>query len=208
MTHKKIRVHSQKNLLNHTQRATQWNGGWCICSLVSLPLWKWIFVIHPLILVVYFPGKRLNRPPPCTGGFLHFICTQKNIQPPVLEVSYILPKVLPLPQESALALCLSQVPVTPTQSLGCPDHKNSTQLSYLGPCTELTWSSTVPAWAGPFSCIANWLLIWSLLSATEIVDFPSPEATATRLWDESPSEEGDLHGSVGDLKIPDGFPYS
>jgi hypothetical protein len=74
-----------------------------------------------------------------------------------LEVSYILPTVLPPPQESALVLCPRQVSVTPPQPLGCPNHQHSIWLSYLGPCTELTWSSMVLAWAGPFSFVANWL---------------------------------------------------
>jgi hypothetical protein len=55
--------HSQKNLLHHTQRAIWWNTGWCIYSLVSLPLWKWIFVTHPLTSAVsIFPGKLTPSP--------------------------------------------------------------------------------------------------------------------------------------------------
>jgi hypothetical protein len=63
---------------------------------------------------VYFPRKRLS---PYTGGFLHFIHIPGGLfnPRPILDISYILPKMLPLPQESALALWLRQVPVTPTK---------------------------------------------------------------------------------------------
>jgi hypothetical protein len=53
---------------------------------------------------VYFPGKSSS---------------------PILEVSCILPKVLSLSPESAIALCLRQVPVTPTQPPGCPGHQGN-----------------------------------------------------------------------------------
>jgi hypothetical protein len=76
-THTQLECTLRKTFLNHTQRAIQWNGGWCIFSLVSLPLWNWIFVTHPLTWVVAtFRGKSqppyLPPPSPSTGGFLHF----------------------------------------------------------------------------------------------------------------------------------------
>jgi hypothetical protein len=135
---------------------------------------------------VCFPRKRPNSP---YWKFLAFYpYLWENIQPPILEVPYILPKVLPLPQESALALCLRQVPVTPTQPLGCPDHQSSTRLSYLGTCMEFNLVLCAACLGWPlFLCCQ---LTFDLEFIVVMVDFPSPEATATWWQDVSPLRRG------------------
>jgi hypothetical protein len=72
-------------------------------------------------------------------------------------------------------------------SSGYSNHKAKL---YIGPHTELTCSTAVLAWVSAFSSVANWLLISSSLSATEIVDSPIPQATATRQPDMSPLRRG------------------
>jgi hypothetical protein len=77
-THTQLECTLKKPFLNHTHRAIQWNGGWCICSLVSLPLWNWIFVTHLLTSVVAISWEKLT---PCSPY-------------PVLEVPCILHRVI------------------------------------------------------------------------------------------------------------------
>jgi hypothetical protein len=77
-------------------------------TLVRLPLWNLIFVTHPLTSVVSISPGKAQHPPP-----------------PVLEISWILPKVLSFSPKSALAWCRRQVPVTPIQLPGCPSHQGN-----------------------------------------------------------------------------------
>jgi hypothetical protein len=128
---------------------------------------------HSLELNFCYPSLNLGcvfswekAQPPYWRFLAFYPYPRETIQYPILGISYILlislgeyttsciggflyfTQVLPLPQESAL--CPRQVPVTPTQPPRCPDHQSGTQLSYHGPCTELTWSFKVLAWTGPF----------------------------------------------------------
>jgi hypothetical protein len=185
LTHTKLECCLRKTFLNQTQRAVRWNDGRCVCSLVSLPFWNWIFVTHPLTLAVSTsPGK---------GSV------------PILEVPCILSispgdYSTPAPYWIFLIFYLKCFLCLRSQHLLCDwdksqSHPQSLQMSWP-PKLDLTflpwsthrftWSSMMVAWVGPFSFIANWLLIWSSLSATEIADPPSSKATATRWQDASP----------------------
>jgi hypothetical protein len=93
-------------------------------------------------------------------------------------------------QELVLVLCLGQVPVTSILSLECPNHQGSTGLSYLSPMHGVNLVHRGAYLGRPlFSALPIDLILYSL-SATKIVDSPSPEATATKQWDGSPLKRG------------------
>jgi hypothetical protein len=118
--------------------------------------------------------------------FLNLGCIcfpRKSSTPPVLEVVCIFPKELSFfPPKSALALCLRhKVPVTPTQTPGCPGHQEISLLwsaqSCPGPCSV--------CYKGPFPVLLSdsqlWVHCW-----LEDGRSPHPAAAATRQWDVSP----------------------
>jgi hypothetical protein len=176
------------------------------------------FYYPSLNLGCVFPQEKSQAP--IIGGFLHFTLIPGRI----FNLPYwrfLIPSQIPgkifnplywrflifylkcfFCLRSQHLLCVwDKSPVIPTQPPGCPNHQSSTRVSYLGRCTELTWSSVLLAWTGPFSCIANWLLIWNSLLVTELADSPSLRPFQQDGWMHLPWG-GCLHGSLGDVKTP------
>jgi hypothetical protein len=102
------------------------------------------------------------------------------------EVFCILQKVLSLSPKSVLALCLRQVPVTPTQPPGCPGHQ--------GNILALVGAQSCPGLHSAF-CKGPFL---TLVSDSQprvgcwLRDgrAPHPDAAGTRQWDVSPLRRG------------------